>query len=364
MQERRNVEVFAEHLMRKYPRADMYPYKSWSYPQGFLLWGFIRLYEKTGREEYSRYVMDYCRQHVDEEGKICLFTGISLDDIMTASVIVWAYHFTGDIRYKKACMQVREAFKDYPRNPDHGFWHGKDRPGEMWVDGVFMGLMFLVRYGKYVEEESYCYGETIRQLSIIFDRCQKDKTGLLYHAYSEGKKAPWASKITGCSPEVWSEGLGWYALILAEVLAVMPEEWVKKSLIKERFVLLADSLLDVQDEGCGLWYQVVDKPGFPRNFHDTSGSAMFLYMLKKGMDLGVLQGEKYEQSVRRAYTGILSKCVTGLDGSIHVLDACNGLCVQDHYDIYVDYTKTVDAQEAVAAVLWALAAVELGTDSI
>ena len=91
---------------------------------------------------------------------------------------------------------------------------------------------------------------------------------------------------------------------------------------------------------------------------------MFLYMLKKGMDLGVLQGEKYEQSVRRAYTGILSKCVTGLDGSIHVLDACNGLCVQDHYDIYVDYTKTVDAQEAVAAVLWALAAVELGTDSI
>ena len=215
-----------------------------------------------------------------------------------------------------------------------------------------------------MDEESYCYNETIRQLSVIFDRCQKDKTGLLYHAYSEGKKAPWANKITGCSPEVWSEGLGWYALILADVLGVMPREWIQKSSVEEHFILLADCLLDVQDEGCGLWYQVVDKPGFPKNFHDTSGSAMFLYMLKKGVDLGILQGEEYKRSICRAYRGILSKCVKGLDGDIHILDACNGLCVQNHYDVYVDYTKTTDAQEAVAAVLWALVAVEFGTDRL
>ena len=147
MQKRMYAAALADDLMERYPKADMYPYKSWSYPQGFLLWGFIRLYEKTGREEYCRYVMDYCEQHVDFDGNICLFTGVSLDDIMTASVIVWAYHFTGDSRYKRACMQVRETFRDYPRNSDDGFWHGKDRPGEMWVDGVFMGLMFLVRYG-------------------------------------------------------------------------------------------------------------------------------------------------------------------------------------------------------------------------
>ena len=364
MQKRMYAAALADDLMERYPKADMYPYKSWSYPQGFLLWGFIRLYEKTGREEYCRYVMDYCEQHVDFDGNICLFTGVSLDDIMTASVIVWAYHFTGDSRYKRACMQVRETFRDYPRNSDDGFWHGKDRPGEMWVDGVFMGLMFLVRYGKYVDEESYCYSETIRQLSVIFDRCQKDKTGLLYHAYSEGKKAPWANKITGCSPEVWSEGLGWYALILADVLGVMPREWIQKSSVEEHFILLADCLLDVQDEGCGLWYQVVDKPGFPKNFHDTSGSAMFLYMLKKGVDLGILQGEEYKKSICRAYRGILSKCVKGLDGDINILDACNGLCVQNHYDVYVDYTKTTDAQEAVAAVLWSLVAVEFGTDRL
>ena len=144
----------------------------------------------------------------------------------------------------------------------------------------------------------------------------------------------------------------------------MPREWIQKSSVEDHFILLADCLLDVQDEGCGLWYQVVDKPGFPKNFHDTSGSAMFLYMLKKGVDLGILQGEEYKRSICRAYRGILSKCVKGLDGDIHILDACNGLCVQNHYDVYVDYTKTTDAQEAVAAVLWALVAVEFGTDRL
>ena len=32
----------AETLLRRYPDPDSYPYQSWSYPQGFLLWGFIR----------------------------------------------------------------------------------------------------------------------------------------------------------------------------------------------------------------------------------------------------------------------------------------------------------------------------------
>ncbi len=35
----------------------------------------------------------------------------------------------------------------------------------------------------------------------------------------------WAHPITGCSPEIWSEGLGWYAMILVEVLELLPADW-------------------------------------------------------------------------------------------------------------------------------------------
>ena len=71
-----NVVKFAEYLMKKYPRADLYPYRSWTYPQGFLLWGYIRLYEKTGREDFYNYILAYCQEHVNEDGELLGYTGI------------------------------------------------------------------------------------------------------------------------------------------------------------------------------------------------------------------------------------------------------------------------------------------------
>ena len=350
--------TFAEGLMKRFPKAEDYPFRDWCYAQGFMLWGFIRLYEKTGREDLYRYVMDYCDEHVSASGGIRHFTGESLDDIMTGSVIVWAYHVTGEERYRLAAKRVRAAFDTYPRNPDGGFWHAVWLPGEMWVDGLFMGLMFLVRYGKYVDDAAYCYEEAIHQLNTVFERCRKDQTGLLYHAYSEGAKASWASPLNGCSREVWSEGLGWYAMMLAEAAELIPDGTAGKETILFQLKKLCEDLVKVQDWGSGLWYQVVDKPGAPENFHDTSGSAMFLYTIRKAADLGVISGDEYKNAMTLAYRGVLSKCVTGLDGTIHVLDACNGLGVQMYYENYVRFPRCVDAQEATAAVLWALTIME------
>lgn len=359
-----NAVKFAEDFMKKYPRADLYSFRSWCYPQGFVLWGFIRLYEKTNRADFYDYVMQYCDEHVREDGEIAGYTGCSLDDIMATSVVVWAYSVTGEKKYGLAAKKVRKTFDTYPRNPDGGFWHGKSLDGEMWVDGLFMGLMFLTRYGKYVDDQEWCFDESIHQLNTVFARCRKDHTGLLYHAYSEGAKAPWANRITGCASEVWSEGLGWYAMILAEVSALIPEDYPGRESVIVQLKQLCDDLLKVQDDGCGLWYQVVDKPGAPRNFHDTSGSAMFLYTIKKAMCLGIVGGADYDRATEKAYRGILSKCVQGMDGRYHVLDACNGLPVQMYYDNYVDFAKTVDAQEAVAAVLWALTIMEEGCSGL
>ncbi len=33
----------ADTVMRRYPKADDYPYRSWSYPQGYLLIGMTKL---------------------------------------------------------------------------------------------------------------------------------------------------------------------------------------------------------------------------------------------------------------------------------------------------------------------------------
>ncbi|SCH79697.1 Unsaturated rhamnogalacturonyl hydrolase YteR [uncultured Ruminococcus sp.] len=355
------AEKLADTLMKRYPKADQYPYKSWTYPQGFMLWGMARLWQKNGEQKYYDYIMEYVNGHINADGKIPKFTGNSMDDMMAGSIIVWAYQQTKEPCFKKACEQIREAFCDYPRNNNGGFWHGKDLPYEMWVDGVFMGQMFLSKYGAYLAsstEAEGCFDEAVRQLGIIYDCCSKEGTGLIYHAWCQDKKASWADPVTGRSPEIWSEGLGWYALIIIEVLDILPEGHPQYQKIARQYLELMESLKETQDPSSGLWYQVVDKQDKEGNWCDTSGSAMFLYSMQKGIEIGMLDPSTYHEVIRKGYLGLISKMQEDENGLLDIYDACEGLCVQNSYDDYVNYPKTVNAQEAVAACLWAIVEIE------
>lgn len=345
--------ALADTIMNRYPDPDSFPYKSWSYPQGFMLWGMAQLWEKTGDRKYFDYVLKYADGHVDEEGNIRGFLGNSLDDIMAGSVLVWAYHETGLIKYRLACERIRSVFDRYPRLMDGGFWHADWCPEEMWIDGLFMGLMFLTKYGRFVSDDQWCFDEAARQLGLGIWHCRAGDTGLLVHAWSQNRKAPWAHPQTGRSPEVWSEGLGWYALILVETLEILPADHPSRIQVEGQLALLLESLKDAQDKQTGLWYQVVDKGDAPGNWHDTSGSAMFTYAVEKAIRLGIADRSVYGPVAEAGYTGIVSKARVNGDGHVDILDACDGLGVQDSYSAYIAFPKTINAKEAVGAFLWA-----------
>jgi unsaturated rhamnogalacturonyl hydrolase len=55
----------------------------------------------------------------------------------------------------------------------------------------------------------------------------------------------------------------------------------------------------------------------------------------------------------KGYAGILSKATVGADGLVDILDVCNGVCVQNSYEDYVNYARVLNAKEAVGSVLWA-----------
>jgi len=353
-------KAISETILRRYPDPDSYPYRSWCYPQGFLLWGFIRLFEITKEQRYRDYVLSYCDKHVRIDGSIPAFSGNSLDDIMAGSVLVWAYKETQSEQYRIACDTIRRSFDDYPRNRDGSFWHGRNLRGELWIDGLFMALMFLTRYGKYIGDKEYCYIETVNQMTLAFSNCEKDNSGLLYHAWCEDSNASWAHPITGKSSEIWCEGLGWYAMILTEVLEILPENQIGREQLLMQLRKLIKGLSAVQDSASGLWYQVVDKPGYNRNWHDTSGSAMFVYAVKKAGILGFYDIDECEKIAKFAFEGIKTKCVMDLEGNINIYDACDGLCVQMNYDKYADYTRNVNSKECVCACLWAAIIMEHG----
>ncbi|MCL2833291.1 MAG: glycoside hydrolase family 88 protein [Treponema sp.] len=344
-------EKLAETLIKRYPNPNDYPYKSWSYSQGFMLWGMEALWRKTGEKKYYDYIMSYAETHVDSDGKLLKFDGSSMDDMMSGAVIVWAYTQTNAQKFRIACDTIRKSYNDYPRNPDGGFWHNRKLKGQMWVDGVFMGQMFLTKYGYYIADKEYCFDEAALQLKVIYDRCNKD--GLIIHAYSEDRQASWADKTTGLSPEVWSEGLGWYALILPQVLELMPADHRDRERLVRQYKEMLDSLKKHQSPANGLWFQVVDKDKEPDNWNDTSGSAMFAYSIQKAVELGIVKKDEFGPVVKKAWQGLVTKAKINDEGLLDIYDACDGVCVKKDYETYINYPRSVNAKEAVAAFLWA-----------
>ncbi len=139
--------ALAETIMKRNPGTPRDVLAGWSYWKAYTLLGFEMLWRTTGDRRYFEFIKRELDPFVDEQGNLVDVALDSLDDIMPGNVIVALYEHTGEERYRRAAGTVRHAFDDYPCNSDGGFWHGKRLPGEMWIDGVFMGQMCLTRYG-------------------------------------------------------------------------------------------------------------------------------------------------------------------------------------------------------------------------
>jgi rhamnogalacturonyl hydrolase YesR len=359
----------ADTIMRRYPDFRTAYFKPWTYVHGYVLYGFEMLYRSTGDRKYLDYLKGYVSQMVDEQGNVHYVDRKSgkdvpvsltnLDNFMTGNAVVAMYEYTHEERYRLAANRLRKAFDTYPRNSDGGFWHARSKKGEMWIDGVFMGQMFLIRHGKSIGDRDYCFDEATRQITIFARHCHKSDTGLYLHGWSESPQTTrWADAQTGLSPEVWSEGLGWYALILVETLAVLPEDHPRRAEVVDILRRLAAGLKRTQDAKTGRWFQVVDKGDDPENWTDNSGSAMFVYCLQRGIELGLLGKDDYAPVVAKGYQGIIGNARVNAEGLVDISSACDGVGVQKDYAHYIHYKKSVNAKEAVGGFLWATTLVE------
>ncbi len=362
----------ADSVMARWPDFTQAYFNGWTYVNGYELYGFEMLYRATGDKKYFNYIQRYVDQCVDAKGN---FTAVgnakgqrnrpsfnNLDNMLTGNTLVMLYEETKADRYKQAAEKIRRALDDYPRNRDGGFWHNQRMNGQMWIDGIFMGQMFLLRYGKSIGDSAYCWDEVTKQICIFAQRAQRDDSGLYLHAYYEpghgGSVPAWADPTTGRSPEVWSEGLGWYALVVVEALADLPKDHPRRAEVEAVFRHLATGLKRTQDPKTGRWFQVVDKGDRADNWTDNSGSAMFTYALARGIELGLLEKSAYSQVVKNGYRGIVENARINEQGLVDIYSACDGLGVQSNYDRYIHFKQSVNAKEAVAGFLWATTIVE------
>lgn len=341
-------------FIRRFPDPDTIHWAGqtnhFSWQAGYIMFAMEKMWDKTGDSAYFNYIKRYVDQQVDEHGNIPDFVNDALDNFLPGYAILFMYEQTGLEKYKLAATRIHEGFVGYPRAGNGLFFHSSQpwSKGQVWVDGVFMGQIFLARYGK-VMGDSAAFDEVVNQMSLIIEKCRKPN-GLLLHGWNEDKTAAWADKNTGLAPEVWSEGLGWFAVLIADVFDFLPRNQPGREQLMEALIKLCYGLKTTADPVTGMWCQVVDKPVEPGNWNETSGTAMFTYLLQKSINKGYVPAEEFKPVVVKAYNSLIKKAVTNEHGFIDLTD-CSSIGIQNSYDRYISQPKEVSTFAAFGSFI-------------
>jgi unsaturated rhamnogalacturonyl hydrolase len=316
-----------ESTIKRNPTGESF--KGWGYAKALYLYGEYLVYLRTKDKRYLDHIQSWIDQHIDDQGKINREIN-SLDYIMPGNLLLILYKETKQEKYKLAAQNIRKVFDTYPRTKDGGFWHANipSRAWQLWADGVFMSLPFLARYGEMFGESKYTHDEVVKQMLIYYRHLNDPATGLLWHAYDESGAQAWANPATHQSAFHWGRAFGWYAMTLIILLDIIPKDQPQRGELIRIVQQLAKAFARYQDPKTGLWYQVVDKGDVAGNWHETSCSSMYTYMLWMGVKRGYLP-KRYAAVAQKGYRGVLTKLSRDADGMTNLVDISEGTNVGD-----------------------------------
>jgi len=320
----------------------------WGYQPALYLFGQYLVYKRTGDKSYLTYIQGWVDNNVSDDGSIKSNLN-ALDYMLGGNLLVVLAKETGEQKYRKAADSIRKRLDTYPRTEDGGFWHALSRQHQLWLDGMYMSMPFLVRYGVAFGDEKYAFDEAVKQLLIYARHLNDPATGLLFHAYDESGKQPWADPTTHHSSIFWCRAIGWYGMALIEVLELLPHNHAQRSDLIALVKQLAHAYEKYQDPATGLWYQVVDKGNLSGNWLETSSSCMYTYTLSRAVDRGYIP-KHFRRVASRGYAGVLTQLSRDEQGDAHIANICEGTNVGD-LAFYLARPKSTDDFHGIGAFL-------------
>jgi unsaturated rhamnogalacturonyl hydrolase len=326
---------------------------SWGYPQALTLWGIYLVYQRTHEAKYLTYIRAWADRFVGSDGSISQSFG-NLDSMQGGNILVLLYKETGQAKYKTAATKIRTRLNTYPTTNDGGWWHSTSasRKNQLWGDGVFMVLPFLVRYGEWVGDASYANSQAPKQLEIYFSHLRDNNLNLLRHAWAQDPNDPaatWANKTTGQAPESWCRAAGWFGMATTEVLEVIPPDSPDRQQLVDIVKWLVTGYAKYQDPATGRWFQVVDKGSRSDNWTETSCSSMYTYVISRAVERGYVDAS-YKAVATKGYQGVLAKVSKGSDGLVNISDICEGTNV-GNYSYYIGRQRLTNDKHGLGAFL-------------
>ncbi len=340
------AQAAIETMMRKFDAADLPPKGRFHYHQGVFLMGVYNNYLLSGEEKWFEYLKGWIDAMMDEDGNIYEYRGPHLDDIMPGNLLFPIYKRYPEKKYKKAMDELMHNMLIYPKNKEGGFWHMEICAHQMWLDGLYMGGPYVVKYADMFEHPEY-YDISAEQALLMEEKTKDSNTGLWYHAYDCERKAEWADPVTGCSPEFWGRSLGWVPVAILEELDYIPKDHPKYGALCDLVRNLLTSLCKFQSEE-GRWYQVVNKGGQEGNWLENSCSCLYTAAICDAVRKGILD-KSYMGNAKKGYEGVINS-LTWEGEDIQIGNVCIGTGVGD-YKHYCDRPVSTNDLHGMGAFL-------------
>jgi unsaturated rhamnogalacturonyl hydrolase len=337
-----SVEVVKSTMARYSPSS----LGGWGYTRGLYLYGQYLVYKRTGTKAYFDYIKSWVDRFVDGSGNISNSFN-NLDSMRSMQLLPILHRETGQDRYKKAADKLRNRFPSYPRTSDGGMYHATSKVGQLWADGVYMAQPFIADYAK-AYNQAYGFDEATKNMVTYFTHLKADN-GLLWHAYDADGSESWSSGTGHHSKFHWGRAIGWFGMASIDILEVLPADHPRRQDLIDIIKHLATGFTRYQDPATGRWWQLVDKGTTSGNWLETSCSAMYTFMLDRGVERGYLD-PSHQAVASKGYQGVLAKLSLGSDGRTNLRDICEGTNVGDQ-NYYFKRAKNTNDFHGLGAFL-------------
>ena len=309
------------------------------YPNGVVLYGLL----EAGNFLKAKDILDYAHGHLEacygplelglwemkRFGWACVthrlmdmnmlndcgsFSAMILEDYMKYNrderILFLAEHVAEYIRHGQERLSNGMFYRELP---------GTYQEKTIWADDIYMSIPYMVRYAQLMEDESMM-DDVVNQMLCYKEKLYLPEHKLLGHVYS--------IRHGRCTNIPWGRGIGWVLFSLTEVLRVLPKDHKNYGDIELFFRQMAEGFLKCVDED-GMIHQVLWDMD---SFEESSATAMCAAAFARGIQMGILPREGYQESVKRSAEALKNYCIDE-EGNIY------GVCRGSGYSFRKDYYK-------------------------
>ena len=324
---------------------------SWDWPQGVGLYGLTKLQGYYGDARFDGYLKDWFEAREKE--------GLPSRNVNTTAPYIALEEYavrTKNERYAAVCRERAEwLVNGLPKTREGGFQHvttgfeGKQsvilNQQQLWVDTLFMAVLFLARAGRDMNEKAWS-AEAAKQTLIHIKYLYEKRHGLFYHGWSFERNDNFGGVF-------WCRGNAWFSYGALEIIEALDGETDAGTLsfIADTFRAQMSAVREVKQKESGLWHTVLYDVG---SYLETSGSAAFCAAMFKGVRLGLLK-EYYIDAAYAALRGVLARI--GSDGLVAGVSTGTGMGMdEEHYrripTAPIGYGQSMTALAIIEALLY------------